>query len=107
MSVSARMNQYGAMRAIGTGIRQLKSMVVAETSTYLVCGLMTGLVLGLPLHYVMYRKMITSRWGDVWNIPAPEFCIIALVMLISAVIAVIGPMQRINKMSIIETISAQ
>lgn len=107
MSVSARMRQYGAMRAIGISIRQLKSMVAAETSTYLICGLITGLATGLPLHYVMYREMITSRWGDIWNLPAPEFCIITLVMLISAVTAIIGPMQRISKMSIIETISAQ
>ena len=107
MSVSARMRQYGAMRAIGTGIRQLKSMVIAETISYLICGLITGLGLGLPLHYFLYREMITARWGDVWNLPAPEFCIIAAVMIVSAVIAIIGPVQRINKMSIVETISAQ
>ncbi|MCH5345314.1 MAG: ABC transporter permease [Acetatifactor sp.] len=107
MSVSARMRQYGAMRAIGTSIRQLKSMVVAETSTYLICGLITGLALGLPLHHFLYREMITARWGDAWSLPAPEFCIIAAVMIVSAIIAVIGPVQRINKMSIVETISAQ
>ena len=107
MSVSARMRQYGAMRAIGTSIRQLKSMVVAETFTYLICGLITGLALGLPLHHFLYRKMITSRWGDVWSLPAREFCIIAIVMIVSSVIAMIGPVQQINKMSIVETISAQ
>ena len=107
MSVSARMRQYGAMRAIGTSIRQLKSMVVAETYTYLFSGLITGLVLGLPLHHFMYRGLITSRWGDAWSLPVPEFCVIAAVMIVSAVIAVIGPIQQINKMSIVETISAQ
>ena len=107
MSVSARLRQYGAMRAIGTGIRQLKSMVAAEVSAYLICGLVTGVALGIPLHHFLYRKMITSRWGDAWSLPAREFCVIAVVMIISAVIAMIGPVQRINKMSIVETISAQ
>ena len=107
MSVSARMHQYGAMRAIGASIPQLKSMVVAETAVYLICGLITGLALGLPLNHYMYQETITARWGDVWSFPVSEFCVIAVVMIASAVVAVIGPIQRINKMSIVETISAQ
>ena len=107
MSVSARMRQYGAMRAIGISIRQLKIMVVAETSTYLICGLAAGLAAGLPLHRFMYEGLITSRWGDAWSFPVPEFCVIAALMIVSAVIAVIGPVQRIDKMSIVETIGAQ
>ena len=107
MSVSARMHQYGAMRAIGASIPQLRSMVMAETSVYLICGLITGLTLGLPLHHYLYREMITAKWGDAWRFPITEFCVIAVVMIASAVIAVIGPVQRINKMSIVETISVQ
>ncbi len=107
MSVSARIRQYGAMRAIGTSIRQLKSMVVAETAAYLVCGLIAGLVLGLPFHHFLYEQIITSRWGDVWSLPVPEFCVIAVVMVSSAVIAVAGPVRRICKMSVVETISTQ
>ena len=107
MSVSARLRQYGAMRAIGASVSQLKSMVVAETFVYLICGLITGLAIGLPLNHYVYRETITARWGDVWSLPVPEFCVIAIVMIVSAVIAVIGPIQRINKMSIVETISAQ
>ena len=58
MSVSARMRQYGAMRAIGISVRQLQSMVAAETLVYLAGGLAEGLVLGLPLHYYLYLSLI-------------------------------------------------
>lgn len=105
MSVSARMCQYGAMRAIGISVRQLKFMIAAEAATYLACGLTLGLAFGLPLHHFLYRKIITERWGDAWSIPAPEFCMIALVMLVSGMIAIAGPVRRISKMSIVETIS--
>ncbi len=107
MSVSARMRQYGAMRAIGASARQLKAMVAAETAAYLVCGLLTGLALGLPIHYVMYQEMIISRWGGAWRLPALEFCVIGVVMIASAVAAVVGPARRIERMSIVETIGAQ
>lgn len=107
MSVSARMRQYGAMRAIGTSVRQLRSMVVAEVLSYLICGVISGFVFGLPLHYLLFRQLITSRWGDIWNLPIREFCVIAAVMLVSAIAAVAGPVRRIYRMSIVETIGAQ
>ncbi|MDO4299521.1 MAG: ABC transporter permease [Lachnospiraceae bacterium] len=107
MGTSARMRQYGAMRAIGTSVRQLKSMVVAETSAYVIRGLLTGLGAGLPLHHFLYQRIITSRWGDAWNLPVSEFCVIAMVMIGAAAAAVAGPIRRISGMSVVKTISVQ
>lgn len=106
MSVVARIRQYGAMRAIGISIRQLQSMVAAETLTYLVGGLAEGLLLGLPLHYYLYRWAITERWGDAWQVPLMECVVIAAVMIVSAAAAMTGPIRRIREMSVVETISA-
>lgn len=104
MSVSARMQQYGAMRAIGSSIRQLQSMIAAETLAYLVGGLAEGLLLGLPLHYYLYRQAITLRWGDAWRVPVMECLVIAAVMTVSAAAAMAGPVRRIREMSVVETI---
>ncbi len=38
-SVSARIKQYGAMRAVGMDNRQLKRMISAEAYTYAISGL--------------------------------------------------------------------
>lgn len=105
MSVSARMRQYGAMRAIGITVRQLQSMIAAETLTYLVGGLAEGLLLGLPLHYYLYRQAITERWGDAWSLPGRECLVIVVVMVVSAVAAMTGPVRRIQNMAVVETIS--
>lgn len=104
MSVSARMRQYGAMRAIGISIRQMQLMIAAETFTYLAGGLLEGLLLGLPLHYYLYRQAITLRWGDAWSLPIMECLVIGAVMIISAVAAMTGPVRRISRMSVVETI---
>lgn len=106
MSVSARMRQYGAMRAIGISIRQLQSMIAAETLTYLAGGLAEGLLLGLPLHYYLYQKCITQRWADVWHLPVMECMVIVAVMVLSVIAAMVGPVRRIRKMSVVETIGA-
>lgn len=104
MSVSARMQQYGAMRAIGSSIRQLRAMIAAETLAYLIGGLAEGLLLGMPLHYYLYRQAITLRWGDAWRVPVMECLVIAAVMTVSAAAAMAGPVRRIREMSVVETI---
>ncbi len=105
MSVAARMRQYGAMRAIGISVRQIQTMIAAETFAYLAGGLAEGLILGLPIHYYLYRWAITDRWGDVWRFPLAECLVIAAVMIVSALAAMTGPVRKIRGMSVVETIS--
>lgn len=42
MSVSARIKQYGAMRAVGMEARQMTRMIAAEAFTYAICGCVAG-----------------------------------------------------------------
>ena len=47
MGVSARIKQYGAMRAVGMGSGQVAKMITAEAVTYAICGTAAGIILGL------------------------------------------------------------
>ena len=49
MSVSARMKQYGAMRAVGMDERQMTKMIACEAFTYAVLGCVVGCAIGLPI----------------------------------------------------------
>lgn len=107
MSVSARMKQYGAMRAIGMGDRQIIRMVTGEAAAYAVTGSILGCLAGLPMHKVLYEKMVTSRWGDAWQIPFGIMGIIVVLVIITAVAAVHGPAKWVRSRSIVDTISAE
>lgn len=106
MSVSARIKQYGAMRAIGMSGRQLIKMVASEALTYSIVGSIVGCIIGLPMHKDLFEKMVTSHWGDPWQLPLGMLGIIVAVVIISSVFAVYGPSKRIRDMSIADTISA-
>ena len=106
MSVHARLGQYGAMRAAGMELAQLRTMVAAETLTFLFFGVVLGLALGIPLHQVLFRMLITERWGDAWTPPLVQMGIIGGVLALSAVLAVRGPMQDLRRQSVTETIHA-
>lgn len=76
MGVSARIKQYGAMRAVGMGSGQVAKMITAEAVTYAICGTAAGIILGLLLHYLIYAKIVITHFGGSWNIP---FATIAIV----------------------------
>lgn len=106
MSVSARIRQYGAMRAVGMDSEQCLKMVAAEATTYGVWGVLIGCVAGIPLNQFCFDKMITFRWGTEWYFPVVPFCVIVAVVLCSMVFAVYGPAKKIREMSVVDTISS-
>lgn len=106
MSVSARMRQYGAMRAIGMSDRQLFKMITAEAATYAAFGVLFGTTIGLYLHRTLYHAMVTFRWGDPWQVPVGPLTAILIVVACAVLFAVYGPAKRMRKLSVVETISA-
>ncbi len=62
MGVSARIKQYGAMRAVGMESRQVTKMITAEAATYAICGTTVGIILGLLLHYLIYTKIVITHF---------------------------------------------
>ena len=105
MSVSARMKQYGILRAIGMDDTQLKRMISAEAGTYAVSGLVVGIALGLVLNRMLYTRLITHYFGAAWQVPWGCLAVIVVVVLAAVVLAVYNPVRRILMQSITATIS--
>lgn len=107
LSVTARTKQYGVFRAIGLSAHQLSRMIVAEAATYAISGCIIGTLLGLACHRLLFDLLISSHWGDAWTIPYAELGIILLIVVLSVVVAVHGPIKRMRELSIVDTISAE
>ena len=105
MSVSARMKQYGILRAIGMDDAQLKRMISAEAGTYAVSGLVVGIALGLVLNRKLYILLITHYFGATWQMPWGCLAVIVAVVLAAVVLAVYTPVRRILMQPITATIS--
>lgn len=105
MSVSAKMKQYGAMRAVGMSIEQMVKMIAMEAATYAVCGLVIGYAGGLYLHWLIMNKLVYAHFGGSWKLPVEPLMIITLIVALSCVAAVRTPARRIRDMAITETIN--
>ena len=106
MSVSARMKQYGAMRAVGMDEWQMTKMIACEAFTYAVFGSVVGCAIGLPLSKLLYDFLITGHFPSaVWQFPITSLGIILLFVSIAAIAAVYAPAKRIRNMSITANIN--
>ena len=105
MSVTARIKQYGAMRAVGMDGGQLSRMITAESFTYAISGLIVGCVAGLLLSRYLHIMLLTRYFGTAWSLPVPLLCIIVLFDFAAAFLATYAPSKRIRNMAITETIN--
>ena len=105
MSVTARIKQYGALRAVGMDGGQLSRMITAESLTYAVSGLVVGCVAGLLLSRYLHIMLLTRYFGTAWSLPVPLLCIIVLFDFAAAFLAAYAPSKRIRNMAITETIN--
>ena len=105
MSVSAKMKQYGAMRAIGMDAGQLTKMLSAEAVTYAILGCVIGSAAGIPLNKWFFETMVTSHFGDPWTFPASAIVTILVLVAVSCAAAVYAPAKRIRDMAITAAIN--
>ena len=79
MSVSAKIKQYGAMRAVGMDKRQITKMIASEAFTYAVVGCIVGCSIGLLISKFLYDILITPHFPyAVWSIPVVSLIVILI-----------------------------
>lgn len=106
MSVSARIRQYGSMRAVGMDGRQITGMIAAEAFTYAFWGCVTGCAIGLSFSRLLYDFLITAHFPYAsWTLPVRRLTVIILFVVLSAALASYAPARRIRKMAVTETIN--
>lgn len=106
MSITSKIKQYGIMRATGMSSKQLFWMVFAESFTYAFWGVLVGCLLGLPLHFILYRALIISLWNVRWAAPIMPLCLIVVISLIVTFVSMIAPVKKIKNMNVVEAITA-
>lgn len=106
MSVSARIKQYGSMRAVGMNGWQITKMIAAEALTYAFLGCAAGCLIGLGFSRLLYGILITPHFPyAIWSLPAESLLLILFIVFLAVAAAVYPSAKRMQKLSITETIN--
>lgn len=103
-SVTARIKQYGAMRAVGMDGNQFTRMIAEEAFTYSISGFVIGGVIGIALSRFLYIKLLTWYFGTLWSMPV-EFLLLLLCFLSLPPLLRPTPRRSTYNMAITETIN--
>lgn len=106
MSVSARVRQYGVMRAVGMDEKQLTRMIMSEALTYATSGTLVGGGIGMLLHRFLYDVLIEKHFPyTTWHLPIIPLLIILAFAFGAVFFSVCPAAKRMRNMTIVENIS--
>ena len=80
-------------------------MVAAEATAYAITGSIAGCLLGIPLHNLLFRSVITAIWGEAWQPPLIVLAVTVFSAVLVTLLAVISPTKKIKEMSIVNVVS--
>lgn len=59
----------------------------------------------VALHRFLFQKMITDYWGELWRLPVTPLAVVLVLVLLTALLAVMAPARRICSTPITATIN--
>jgi putative ABC transport system permease protein len=109
LSVLQRRRELGLLRAVGATPQQVFYSVLAEAVLMAILGVGAGIVVGVPLEWYTVRILLFLETGTLLPMRFPWFtaATILALMLISALLASLGPALRTGRMRIAEAIGCE
>lgn len=108
MSVLERMREIGMLRSLGMFVGQVGRMVLAESLAMGVIGGIFGLLVGLPLSWMMVVGMSQGTgWKMDYVFPGGSFVSGAVIALVVSQVAALYPVWRAGRMGILEAIRSK
>jgi putative ABC transport system permease protein len=105
MSVLERMREIGMLRSLGMFMGQVSRMVLAESLAMGVIGGIFGLLVGLPLSWMMVVGMSQGTgWEMDYVFPGGSFLSGAVIALVVSQVAALYPVWRAARMGVLEAI---
>jgi putative ABC transport system permease protein len=108
MSVLERVREIGMLRSLGMFVGQVSRMVLAESLAMGVIGGLFGLLVGLPLSWMMVVGMSQGTgWKMVYVFPGGSFLSGAVIALVVSQVAALYPAWRAARMGVLEAIRSK
>jgi putative ABC transport system permease protein len=108
MSVLERVREIGMLRSLGMFVGQVGRMVLAESLAMGVIGGIFGLLVGLPLSWMMVVGMSQGTgWQMDYVFPGDSLLSGAVIALVVSQVAALYPVWRAGRMGILEAIRSR
>ncbi len=101
-----RKRELATFKSIGMAEKQIKKMIVLESVYYAIIASSYGILMGMPLSYILYRLMSELRAYE-WNIPWSSIVMAFIGAILMVIIASMISLRKMNKINIMDSIRAE
>jgi putative ABC transport system permease protein len=102
LSILQRTREIGLLRALGFTRKQIRSMIVSESTQMVVASMGFGLILGIGYGWAAAQSLLGSLSGGGVSAPTLPWAVIAGTVLCGGLLALgasLAPARRANKIS--------
>ncbi|WP_291583813.1 ABC transporter permease [Clostridium sp. UBA6640] len=101
-----RKRELATFKSIGMAEKQIKKMIVLESVYYAIIASFDGILIGMPLSYILYTLMSELRAYQ-WNIPWSSTVMAFIGSIVIVTIASMISLRKMNKINIMDSIRAE
>ncbi|WP_454052800.1 FtsX-like permease family protein [Clostridium sp. Marseille-Q7071] len=101
-----RKRELATFKSIGMAEKQIKKMIVLESVYYAIIASFYGILMGMPLSYILYRLMSELRAYE-WNIPWSSTVMAFIGSIVIVIIASMISLRKMSKINIMDSIRAE
>lgn len=101
-----RKRELATFKSIGMAEKQIKKMIVLESVYYAIIASFYGILMGMPLSYILYRLMSELRAYE-WNIPWSSIVMVFIGAILMVIIASMISLRKMNKINIMDSIRSE
>ncbi|MEY9929278.1 putative ABC transport system permease protein [Catenulispora sp. GP43] len=107
LSVLERTREIGLLRAVGAEAGHIRTLIRGEALATVATGTATGVVLGLPIGWILARAVMDGHLPGPPSVPVPLLAVVVPATFATGLLAAVAPARRAVRIGVLRALRAE
>ncbi|MEZ0107977.1 putative ABC transport system permease protein [Catenulispora sp. EB89] len=107
LSVLERTREIGLLRAVGAEASHIRTLIRSEALATVATGTFTGVVLGLPIGWILARAVMDGHLPGTPSVPVPLLAVVVPATFATGLLAAVAPARRAVRIGVLQALRAE
>ena len=107
LSVLERTREIGLLRAVGAEARHIRTLIRGEALATVATGTFTGVLLGLPIGWILARAVMNGHLPGAPSVPVPLLALVVPAAFATGLLAAVAPARRAVRIGVLQASRAE
>jgi len=107
LSVLERTREIGLLRAVGAEASHIRTLIRSEALATVATGTFTGVVLGLPIGWILARAVMDGHLPGTPSVPVLLLAVVVPATFVTGLLAAVAPARRAVRIGVLQALRAE